>query len=283
MLLRRRARRRNLLGPLLVVLVAVLITACGGGLASTSGPTIAAESSAPSASPSAASPAAMTPGPTNSALPLTIPRPTDIPTDGTCEEEHTCLGLLAAGPHHTSVFSPAFAFSMPEAGWENLADSGGTFDLLPIAEPGDLILVLRRPRATEPDGTLDSSGGSTVESLTTWLAANTSLTVSAPEPISVGGLDGSRVDVSVAPNATNHPSDCPVPVCVGIFRGKDPSTKTTWVWDWGVGSLEKQRLYLLSGNEDVILIVVDSFDGTTFDSVTKAANDILATFKFDQP
>jgi len=32
----------------------------------------------------------------------------------------------------------------------------------------------------------------------------------------------------------------------------------------------------------VVVIIVDSIDGTTFDTMIKAANTILATVKFDQ-
>ena len=71
--------------------------------------------------------------------------------------------------------------------------------------------------------------------------------------------------------------------CITFLRGKDPSSKPTWDWDWGVASSEKERLYLLDGPKDVTAIVIDSLDGTTFAALTAAADKILASVKFDKP
>jgi hypothetical protein len=212
-----------------------------------------------------------------------VPRPTDIPTDGACESGDTCLGLLSPGTYHTKVFSPGFAFSLTASGWGNLADAGGDFALLPTATPGDGIYFFRRPRATKPDGTLDASAGTTAEALVAWLAANAAWTVTPAKDVSVGGLTGSQIDAVIGQEVLTHPSDCPVQVCVVLFRGKDPSTKPTWQWDWGSAGPEKQRLYLLSAGDEVVLIAVDSLDGTTFAALTKAADEILATVEFDKP
>ena len=272
---------RRLSAPL-VVSAALLASACQASGASTANPSAVAGS--PSPSSSVASPAAaVTLRPTTPPLPLAVPRPTDIPVDGTCEDGHTCLGLLGLGTHHTSVFSPGFAFSLAGPGWENLADGGGDFALLPTDTPGDGIYFFRRPRGTKPDGTLDASAGTTAEALATWLAASPAVTVTTEKKVSVGGLAGSQLDVVVAPGVVSHPSDCPVQVCVSLFRGKDPSAKPTWQWDWGSAGPEKQRLYLLSAGDEVVLIAVDSFDGSTFDALTRAADGILRTVKFDRP
>ena len=72
--------------------------------------------------------------------------------------------------------------------------------------------------------------------------------------------------------------DCPVPRCLGLFKGQG----STWAWDWGTADSEMQRLYVLDGKDGAVLIMVDSLDGTTFESVTTAADAILASVKFDQ-
>jgi hypothetical protein len=41
-------------------------------------------------------------------------------------------------------------------------------------------------------------------------------------------------------------------------------------------------MYVLTAKSDVVLVFVDSFDGTTFDALTKRADTILATVKFDK-
>src|SRR4029079_13753330 len=83
--------------------------------------------------------------PTATPLPTAMSRPLDVPKDGTCDPDSTCQGLLQAGQHHTKVFIPGFSFSIAAAGWENLAQRGGHFDLTSITAPGDSIGFLWRP------------------------------------------------------------------------------------------------------------------------------------------
>ncbi len=213
--------------------------------------------------------------------PTRLSRPTDLPADGTCEEGHTCLGLLDTSKHHTAVFAPGFAFTMPVTGWENIAQAGGDFAFLPIAAPGDGIFFFRAPQATKPDGSVETSVPIQVETIKAWLAANTALTVSEPVDVSVGGLRGIRVDLAVAPGAASHPSDCPVVTCVTFFRGRDPSSKPTWQWDFGVASSERERLYLLQAKDTVVAVVADSLDGTTWDDLTATTDRLLKSVTFD--
>lgn len=287
MRLRRLARRGHAFDPLLAVALGSVLVACqasGSTQVSTSAPAAASPATSVAPPPSASSSqTAVTARPVATPLPVAVPRPTDLPTDGTCEEEHSCLGVIAPGSHHTAVFSPGFSFSVASAGWENLEDAGGNFGLESTTTPGDAIFFFRRPRATTPDGEIDSIGGSTSESLTAWLAANKALTVTPAKAVTIGGLSGSQLDVAIAPGETAHQSDCPVQVCVLVFKGKDPSSKPTWEWDWGSAGPELQRFYLLQAPDDSILIAVDSLDGTTFDSLTKEGDAIVASLNFDKP
>jgi len=263
---------------LAVAFVILLVAACqpsaGGGSANVA-------SAASAASSASAAPASTEPS-TPTAGPASIVRPTDIPTDGTCEPGHTCLGLLGVGPHHSEVFSPGLAFTMASTGWQNLVQDGGIFSLLPIENPGDAIQFFRGPQATKPDGGPDLAVERTVDGLQGWLTADPAFTVGPVTAVSIGGLPGVRMDLQVTPGFKSHPGDCPVEACVSIFRGRDPSTKPTWGWDWGTGTGERQRLYLLRATDGVVAIFVDSFDGTTFDALTRATDTILATVQFDK-
>ena len=172
---------------------------------------------------------------------------------------------------------------MAAPGWENLAQTGGVFGLLPIDSPGDTILFLRQPKATSPDGTPIFSVDISVDAIKAWLATNKALSLGPVTPASVGGLKGVSMDLAIAPGTTGAGTNCPVQACVSIFKGVDPSKIKTWTWDWSTASSERQRLYLLTTTDGVIAIFVDSLDGTTFETLTKAADTILATVKFDQP
>src|SRR3954453_7649419 len=94
----------------------------------------------------------------------------------------------------------------------------------------------------------------------------------------IRGLAGKRVTYTTAPASTTHyPRDCPVSPCVNLWDAQGP----TWGWDWGIGSSEKQRMDVLAAKDGVVLVMVDSLDGTTYDSLTRQADTILSSVKFD--
>ena len=218
---------------------------------------------------------------TETPLPLVAHRPSDIPTDGTCEKGDDCLGRLTAGTlYQSKVFKPRLTFKVPSNNWENLSETGGTFQLLPINAPGDGIWFFMDPGATAPDGKPAAGAGDTVSDLSKWLASHPLLHVTPPKAATVGGLSGVTMDITIAAGAVSHYGDCPVQTCVAIFRGVDPSKFPTWSWDWGLGGPETQRLYLLSSPDGVLALFVDSFDGKTFDAMTTAASQIIGTLKF---
>jgi hypothetical protein len=167
-------------------------------------------------------------------------------------------------------------------GWENLEQAGGAFDLTSITAPGDVILFAGRPRATKPDGAPVSGVESSVASLGAWLTTNPALTTTAARPVTIGGLKGQSWEVTVSPSAQGHLGDCLTQVCVLFLRGRDPSSKPTWAWDIAVASSERLRLYLLDWKDDVVAILVDSLDGTTFEALTAEADAILGSVVFDK-
>lgn len=263
-----------------VALIALTISIAGcGGTGASSAPSV--PSPVAVASSSLSTPPSATPKPTPTPLPTALARPTDIPTDGTCETGFTCLGLLAAGKHHTKVIQPGFAFTLPSAGWENLSDEGGVFALLPLDTPGDGIFFFVGPRPLKPDGSRVGGIQTTVKAFEAWLTTQPGIATTKPAAVSIGGLRGEQSDVTVAAGATDHPADCPTVACVTFMRGDDPSNTPSWQWDWGVVSSERMRLYVLQEKDDLIAIVVDSLDGTTFEALTKAADQILASVRFD--
>jgi hypothetical protein len=190
--------------------------------------------------------------------------------------------LLKAGTtYHTAVFKPQITFRLPSNGWQNIADEGGIFELLYIGSPGDGIFFFRNPTATTPDGKVVAGVGDSVAELASWLAKNDQLEVSAAKQVTVGGLKGLVMDVRIAADATSAgPRDCPTRVCVAFFTATDPSPRPVWQWDWGLAGPETNRLYLLTTSDGVVAIVVESADGTTFDPMTKAADEVLPTVKF---
>jgi len=241
----------------------------------------ACQSSGTGGSPSgsAASPTSA-PTQTDTPEPLAVPRPTDIPTDGTCDQGHVCLGLLAAGTtYQTRAFEPGITFTVPSTGWENLADEGTVFMLLPISAPGDAIVFFRGAKAAQADGSF-ATAADTVAGLSDWLASNPLLDITPATPVTIGGLSGVTVEIRIAAGAVNHPPSCHVQTCVPLFKGQDLSAHPPWHWDWESDGPEIQRLYLLTATDGVVAIFVDSLDGSTFDTLSTAADQILAGLTF---
>ena len=271
-----RARARSSAAPWLALgATVVLFAACGAATGSS-----AAVPSTALATPAASVAVATTPTPrpTPSPLPTRIPRPTDLPTDGACEDGHACLGLLSPKTYRTDLFQPGFEFAIADGRWENRAMTPGNVPLESIDAPGDGIFFFAHPRAVKPDGPLDLSVKMTAAGVADWMAANQNLTVGPVTDVSVGGLSGKQMDIALAPAAVVPTGDCPVQRCLGLLNAQG----NTWAWDWGIADSEMQRVYALDGKDGVVLVFVDSLDGTTFDSLTKTADTILKTVKFDQ-
>ncbi len=261
----------------LAAVIAISLAGCQAGTAgqSSGSRTLAATRSAvPTAS-------AVSPRATSSAeLSDAISRPTEIPSDGTCDRNRTCLGVLKAGTHRTSVFSPAFTFTLPAGGWVNREDAFGVFPLESLTVPGDAIFFFRFPSASAPGGGQAPRVGNSVGDLTDWLGTLKVLGATKPTAVTIGGLSGQQLDVAIAKGTETHPDGCTVRVCVDLFSAVDPRAHQTWKWDLGLAGPERERLILLIARDGVVLIVLDSLDGTTFDSLVEAAKPILASVRF---
>lgn len=211
-------------------------------------------------------------------LPISLPRPTSLPTDGSCEPSASCLGTLAAGTHQTSVFRPTTTFTTA-GGWANREDRGGIFDLRSTAIPGDTMLLLRDPVPLR-DGRIVSGVGTDARALAAWLAKDSRLTVNGVASASIGGLDGMRLELAIAPGVSGRPLGCATQVCVDLFTATDPALRPVWQYRISLSGPERATVYLLDSRPGVIMIVVDSLDGRTLDRLQAAAAPILASMHF---
>jgi hypothetical protein len=232
--------------------------------------------SAPIGTPaSTAGTPASTPEPS---LPVAMTRPTNLPTDGSCEDENSsCLGVLKPNTTYASkVFKPTVTFTLPTTGWINQFDGGGDIGLQSLDPAGDAVTFFRNPRST------DKSVGTTVNDLAQWLGTNEDLAVTPFMPVKLGGLSGLVMDVRLAPGLTGNDSNCPVQACVTWMHGDDPvlNDPYQWHWDWGTAGPEAARLYLLTDRDGTVAVVIDSLDGTTFDSLLATWEKIAPTIKF---
>jgi hypothetical protein len=261
-----------------MVVVCLVVAACqsGGGSspAATPGPTSAAATVA--ATPTSV-PA--TPVPT-STKPRSLPRTTDFPIDGRCENPDLgCLGTLVAGKEYTTTtFKPTVKFTVPPGGWDNPNEAGGEMPLFSTTDVGDVLFFFSHATSADPHV------GYKVADISGWLQSNADITATPATEVSIGGLKGVTMDLEIAPGTPNRDQACPVQVCVpALFRGVDPDPNDPylWKWDWGLAGTEKMRIYLLDANGVVVLLIADSIDGTTFDRITASFDAMAPTIAFE--
>ena len=156
------------------------------------------DATTPSTSPSTTEPPSATPSEmqTTEALPE-CPNP----------EGGDCLGPLKPGEYQTSTFEPQLNYTVP-AGWANSEDLPGNFQLHQEQDSlegelgGSYLAIYQNVRAAAINCEEQSQKGvgTTPEDLVAWYQSVPGLIVSKPKPVTVGGLDGLQIDLSLEPD-----------------------------------------------------------------------------------
>lgn len=202
-------------------------------------------------------------------------------------EGGSCLGPLQAGTYHTVVFEPQITYTVP-AGWGNYEDGLGNFLLIPPGgslagvNPGtsDYLGVYSGVAAEmqECSGENPAPGvGTAPGQIVSYWARLPTIKMTAPRPVTVGGLSGVVVDI-VANLAHNAICTDPSyswgyqPLMVGVGRAS---------LEHGLGKPLSLRLYLLTwsvqGQNITIAIEIDDLHGG---SHLDAYSQVSSTFKF---
>lgn len=140
-------------------------------------------------------------GPQTSQPISTTHQTTTLPGGPACPNPDggVCLGQVDGGTYTTESFSPAITYTIPD-GWSNLEDLPGNFLL---EKPGDTRYLgiyqnVRAPAECEEEW-VESVGGS-VDDLVAWYTTHPGLVTSEPEQVTVGGLNGVFLDISLDPS-----------------------------------------------------------------------------------
>ena len=247
--------------------VVVIVAACSSSSESTS-------ARVPSSSPTSAQTTSV----------ITAVTPSHCPNaDG--GSSNLCLGPLDSGEYTTTVFRPTLTYSVP-TGWSNMEDLPGNFLLIPPG--GDLAGV--NPMTSDFIGVYssiaapvncveqpDPAVATTVQAFVDWLQHQSSLVVSKPRPVKIGGLTGTEVDVSISTGQVcSDPSIADAYALV--LTGTGPSHLTH-----GVVPNYPLRLDLFDRNGTILAVeLADAPNGgSQFDQWWTAAAEITKTFKFE--
>ena len=166
---------------------------------------------------------------------------------------NACRGSLVAGTYGTRLFTPPFTYAVGD-GWVNAEDEDGNFLLVPpgrAVEAVDAGLTdylgvyssVRVPVACSE--VADASVAATPAAIAEWLANEAPLVTTGRRPVSIGGLSGVMIDVSLSPDDGGCGGF--YPILVGTGR----SSLTH-----AVSAVQPLRLYLLDSEHGTLAIEV---------------------------
>lgn len=205
-----------------------------------------------------------------------------------------CLGPVEAGRYSSQFFDPflrpgvvwtprygALSYAVP-AGWANTTDRPGEFVLARQDAPKDaaiwlwtdVVIVSEQDPCSEIPST---SVGQTAQAMADWLASATGLIASVPTPVSIGGLSGWRLDVSMDPSwAMTCPFSSGKPI-----RGIFTDTVAGEGLQWGVGADTHLRLFLLDrGDGRAVVANIEAQTKADYDALVDEATTVVSSFDF---
>ena len=194
---------------------------------------------------------------------------------------NTCLGQIDAGTYTTQLFSPTLTYTVP-AGWGNLEDMAGNFLLLPPGStlrgvnPGtsDYLGVYTSVVAAGPCTGQPRPGiAETFDGLVGWLKADPALALANLHDVTVGGLDGVVMDISMKDPKGDG---CTDGIWGDVYVGKNPSSLVH-----AVAKDYPLRVYLLhNGDRTLAVELANAIGGSEYPDWFSAATPIVDSFVF---
>lgn len=205
-----------------------------------------------------------------------------------------CLGKLESGTHESTYFAPflpsdvdweyergAMSYTVPE-GWTNSEDWPNEYVLQPqsVHDFTGIFMANEIVIASQADGCPeepDPSVGRSVAEMTAWLTTAEGIVASDPIDVSIGGLEGTMIDLQLDPAWTET---CPfsggAPVRA-LFVGPTPDVGI----HWGIGGDAHMRVYLLDRGDGTALIIdVEGSDEDSYQALLTEATEIVESIEF---
>jgi hypothetical protein len=200
--------------------------------------------------------------------------------------ELPCEGPLEPGKYRWTFHEPRIEFEIRSPGWTWGFSGGGDFRILADASPtheglsiSDGIYFLLEPTIASRD-CQDSSEpgvGRSVGDLVEWLQAAPGLDVTEPTPVTVGGLDGMQLDLTLDPawKRTCFFSEGQ-PVVPLVFNGSPLGG-----YHWAILPRTSMRWYLLESKDGVVLIdLEDGPNNLARDDLLRTGGEIVDSMAF---
>lgn len=268
------------LKPLLAVVAVLAIALIGYNLLPDTGPNVGGPGTTPLPTPTR--PSGSSPSPSADAI--------------TCEfDARDCLGPLAAGPHTTTNFRPAFSFTTT-LGWENNLDQANWYYLWPnpaMAGSAPEILIWSNVRIAHQQADCIPSPepdlGQGAETWMNWITAHPGLVATNRAQVVIGGFAGESIDLDVAADWTmtcpGNPGAGADPYVMLIVN--KPGTPEV---DYGVPA--HQRLHLefvdvpdatdVRGGTTVVIAIYSADSAEALAAAVDAVRPIIDSIQFSQ-
>jgi class 3 adenylate cyclase len=162
------------------------------------------------------------------------------------------MGELSIGPYTTGQFQPPFTFGIGELGWAASQDQPGTLALIREDAPrGSVYFARVQHVVTNPCGEdVDASTAPVGDVLGELRALTGHIQLSDEQPVAVGRIAGTRVDVTIADGAQA--------ACGGLV-GADIPVFVLGDETWSASAGERFRLVALDvdGQQVTVLVSID--------------------------
>lgn len=211
---------------------------------------------------------------------------------GTCVAgQGRCLGVLAPGTYRGGDFRPTVEFTVPE-GWAKTQDvlwqldlqsvGGGQYSYPDNTTFHDGISLFLGP-VPAASATHDAvlGVGLTAHDLATWLSKHADLVATGLTPVSIGGVSGYRINLSLPVGPRSAPDHCTAdhgePRCESLFVGDFSGGR----YGFGLVGPESAVVYLLDAPGDVtVMVVIDDVDGVDPAGLRAAATPVVESLRF---
>jgi hypothetical protein len=180
--------------------------------------------------------------------------------------------LLTPGAFRTIGFAVPMTFVVADARWVVTYDKAAFVRIERANDPRQRLTILTDLRLIRSGG-YKPPASTDQESLVAWFSAHPYLVVTDRGEVSVGGLDGRRLDITARFDAPVSGAGCmDPPGCV-------PLLTTTGV-PFGVSFSDHVRLYLLDLHGETLAVAVEARHDTPTDDFLPAADALLGSLTF---
>jgi hypothetical protein len=177
------------------------------------------------------------------------------------------------------------SYSVPD-GWTNTEDCGWCYQLAKQGAPSDAGIYVFSDAVPHSQGAkmcqaLNESGvGRDARAMTDWLTRLPGLVTTTPQAVTVGGLSGYRVDLSVKSTWTQTCSFMNGQPGVSLLSDANPVN--TDGFDWGIAGDGRARYWLLDlGDGRTLIIDIEAANKIDFDALVTDATQVVSTFQFN--